>query len=207
MDKSLNITVWNERTVRLTEFEKEEALGQNLVEKFIDDASKASVREVLVRALVEGKNAENYELPLFTKKGERRDILLSATAIREPDGTISGVIGVGQDLTDFKAEQMKQKATADELSGLIENANAPIIRVDKELNITVWNERTARLTQFSKQEAIGQNLVEKFIDEDSRASVREVLRKALIYGENTENYELPLFTKQGKRRDMLLSAT
>ena len=90
---------------------------------------------------------------------------------------------------------------------MIENANAPIIRVDKELNITVWNDMIITLTGYTKNDAIGQNLVEKFIDEDSQASVREVLNKALVDGVNTENYQLPLFTKTGKRRDMLLSAT
>ena len=38
------------------------------------------------------------------------------------------------------------------------------------------------------------NLVERFIDTDSQDSVREVLRKALVEGVNTENYELPLYT-------------
>ena len=90
---------------------------------------------------------------------------------------------------------------------MIENANAPIIRVDKDLKIVVWNARTVFQTGFTKEEAIGQNLVEKFIDKESRPSVREVLRKALVDGLNTENYELPLFTKQGARREMLLSAT
>ena len=90
---------------------------------------------------------------------------------------------------------------------MIENANAPIIRVDKELNITVWNDRTAKLTGYDKDEALGQNLVEKFIDDASKASVRGVLRAALAEGKNTENYQLPLFTKSGARRDILLSAT
>ena len=90
---------------------------------------------------------------------------------------------------------------------MIENANAPIIRVDKELKITVWNERTVWLTGFAKDEAMGQNLVDKFIDAESQESVREVLRRALVEGVNTENYQLPLYTKKGARRDILLSAT
>ena len=38
------------------------------------------------------------------------------------------------------------------------------------------------MTGYTKIDALGQNLVEKFIDEDSKASVREVLRKALVDG-------------------------
>ena len=79
--------------------------------------------------------------------------------------------------------------------------------MDKELKVTVWNERTVGLTGYTKDEAMGQHLVDKFIDENSQESVREVLRKALVEGENTENYQLPLYTKDGARRDILLSAT
>ena len=90
---------------------------------------------------------------------------------------------------------------------MIENANAPIIRVDKDLKITVWNEQTVVLSGFTKDEAMGQNLVDKFIDDASQDSVREVLRRALVEGVNTENYQLPLYTKTGARREILLSAT
>ena len=70
-----------------------------------------------------------------------------------------------------------QAQALSELTDLIENACAPIIRVDRELKVTLWNQHTVVVTGFSKDEALGQNLVEKFIDEDSQASVREVLRK------------------------------
>ena len=42
------------------------------------------------------------------------------------------------------------------------------------------------------------NMPEYFLHHvGSRDSVREVLRKALVDGVNTENYQLPLFTKEG----------
>ena len=58
-------------------------------------------------------------------------------------------------MTDIKNEQIKSQAQWDELYGLIDNANAPIIRVDKDLNITVWNDRIATLTGFSKEDWLG----------------------------------------------------
>lgn len=41
---------------------------------------------------------------------------------------------------------------------------------------------------------MGKNLVNTFIHADHRSSVSEVLTKAL-FGDETSNYELPLFTK------------
>ena len=43
------------------------------------------------------KETTNFEFPLFSKIGERREILLNATTRRGPNGDVIGVIGVGQD--------------------------------------------------------------------------------------------------------------
>ena len=57
-----------------------------------------------------------------------------------------------------------------------------------------WNRKTAHITGFSKDEVMGQDLVRKFITAEYQDSVREVLQNALA-GEETANYELPLYTK------------
>ena len=57
---------------------------------------------------------------------------------------------------------------------------------------------------YSKAEAMGQNLVQLFITEDYKASVGKVLESALI-GKETANFEFPMFTKLGERRDILLN--
>eukprot|EP00742_Colponemidia_sp_Colp-10_P003169 GILJ01003377.1.p1 GENE.GILJ01003377.1~~GILJ01003377.1.p1 ORF type:complete len:685 (-),score=133.74 GILJ01003377.1:190-2031(-) len=70
---------------------------------------KASVKEVLDNAL-NGRETANYEFPLFTKHGTRREILLNATTRRDASGAIVGVVGVGQDITEKKAAERYQFA-------------------------------------------------------------------------------------------------
>ena len=53
-----------------------------------------------------------------------------------------GVVGIGQDITDLRMQQRHADAVAAELGGLIENANAPIIRVDTNMRINWWNKHT-----------------------------------------------------------------
>jgi len=100
----------------------------------------------------------------------------------------------------------EQERVADDLTRLIDNANAPIIGIDALGRVNEWNQTAARITGFSKEEALGQNLVDRFITEDYSESVRGVLEKAL-QGEETSNYEFPLFTKAGERIHLLLNAT
>ena len=100
----------------------------------------------------------------------------------------------------------EQEHTAQDLVRLIDTANAPIIGIDAHGLINEWNQTAARLTGYSKYEVMGQDLVERFISDESRLSVQRVLEKALE-GEDTANYEIPLRTKHGDTIHLLLNAT
>ena len=100
----------------------------------------------------------------------------------------------------------EQEHTAQDLVRLIDTANAPIIGIDAHGLINEWNQTAARLTGYSKYEVMGQDLVERFISDESRLSVQRVLKKALE-GEDTANYEIPLRTKHGDTIHLLLNAT
>eukprot|EP00960_Hanusia_phi_P006330 181599-Hanusia_phi.AAC.1 len=53
---------------------------------------------------------------------------------------------------------------------------------------------------------MGQSLVEVYITEEFRASVKQVLDNALK-GNETANFEFPLYTKDERRVEVLLNAT
>ena len=199
------VNEWNQTVARITGFSKEEAIGQDLVETFITDDYKESVRDVLDRALA-GDEASNYEFPLYTKAGQRIEVLLNSTTRRDAEGNVTGVVGVGQDITELAKTRREQQRIADDLTQLIDTANAPIIGIDALGKVNEWNQTVARITGFSKEEAIGQDLVETFITDDYKESVRDVLDRALA-GDEASNYEFPLYTKAGQRIEVLLNST
>jgi PAS domain S-box-containing protein len=100
----------------------------------------------------------------------------------------------------------EQERTAEDLTRLIDTANAPIIGIDAEGRVNEWNQTAARITGFEKLEVLGRNLVSEFIADDYQVAVKEVLDKALL-GEEPSNYEFPLFNKAGERREVLLNST
>ena len=153
-------------------------MGKDLVKTYITPEFQASVSTVLSNAL-DGVQTDNYEFPLYTKTGERVEVLLNATTRRDATGAIVGVVGVGQDITAMKTVQAEQERVAAELSLLIDTANAPIFGVDSEGRVTVWNRKAAQITGYSTEDTMGKNLVESFIREENRASVTMVLQQAL----------------------------
>ncbi|KAG2857450.1 hypothetical protein PC114_g28485, partial [Phytophthora cactorum] len=97
-------------------------------------------------------------------------------------------------------------AQEQEYTRLIDSANAPIFGVDVNGCVNIWNKKAAEITQYTPNDVMGENLVEKFITEDYRDAVGLVLSKALD-GVETANFEFPLMTKAGRRVEILLNAT
>jgi PAS domain S-box-containing protein len=97
-------------------------------------------------------------------------------------------------------------AMANELRTLIDTANAPIFGIDKTGKVNEWNDKTAEITGFSKEEAMNCPLVDTFIVPLLRQSVHEVLDNALE-GRGTTNYDLEFRTKSNEIRYLLVNAT
>ena len=205
IDTKGQVNEWNQKAAVLTQFSKDEVMGRGLVAEFITEEYKDSVGQVLGQAL-QGTETANFEFPLYTKKGRRLEVLLNATTRRDIDNNIIGVIGVGQDITELKNARVAEDQLAKELTQFINTANAPIFGIDAQGRINEWNQTAAKITGYKKEDVLGENLVQEFITEDYRESVKAVLESALL-GIETSNYEFPLYTNLGVRLDLLLNAT
>jgi len=200
-----NVNEWNNKTAEITGYSKDEAFGFPLVSTFIVPKLRQSVQDVLDNAL-KGCETSNYELEFRTKSNEIRYLLVNATTRRDAEGNIVGVVGVAQDVTEAAKHDRAVAALATELRQLVDTANAPIFGIDVHGDVNEWNNKTAEITEFSKEEALSRPLVSKFIVPSLRQSVQEVLDRAL-HGHETSNYELEFETKSKEIRYLLVNAT
>ena len=196
---------WNHTAEKITKYTKDEVLGQNLVETYITKDYRDAVKQVFDNALL-GKETANFEFPLFTKDDRRIMVLLNASTRRNPDGKIVGVLGVGQDISEMDTLRTESESIAKELRQFIETANAPIFGINNNGLVNEWNHTSEKITGFTKNEVLGQNLVETYITEDYRDPVKQVFDNALL-GKETANFEFPLFTKDDRRIMVLLNAS
>ena len=135
------------------------------------------MQDVFSKAL-SGVETANFEFPLVTKAGKSVEILLNATTRRDERDLIIGVVGIGQDITARVAQEQ-------EYSRLIDTANAPIFGVNVNGLINVWNKNAETVTEFSREDTKGKNLVRDFIREEHRDRVQEVFTKALAGDETS----------------------
>jgi len=205
IDTNGTVNEWNRKAAAITGFSREEVMGKDLVRRFITPEYQDSVGEVLHKAL-QGEETANFEFPLFTKSNERVDILLNAATRRGTDEVVVGVVGVGQDITELNREKAELTRIANDLTRLIDYANAPIFGVDQTGRVNEWNRKAVEITGFEKADVLGRVLAEDFITPEFRDSVKQVLDNALE-GKGTDNFEFPLFSQSGKKVEVLLNAT
>jgi PAS domain S-box-containing protein len=86
------VNEWNNKTIEITGFSRDEAWNKPLVADFIEPAFKDSVQQVMDNAL-RGQETSNYELTLETKSKEIRHLLVNATTRRDAEGNVVGVVG------------------------------------------------------------------------------------------------------------------
>jgi PAS domain S-box-containing protein len=153
------VNEWNLKSATITGFSRAEVLGRNIVQDFITKEYQSSVKEILDNAL-EGKEAANFEFPVFTKDFRRVDVLLNATTRRDLDGNVVGVYCIGQDITERKQVEVEKARVAQELQTFIDTANAPIFGIDANGLVNEWNNKSAAITGFSRDEVLGKNLVQ-----------------------------------------------
>jgi PAS domain S-box-containing protein len=142
----------------------------------------------------EEKEKRANELVLANKEKEKQE---NALIIAKKE------LAFQAELRDHRSEVER---VARDLALLIDTANAPIFGIDEQGLVNEWNLQAEEITGFTKNEVIGRDLVAYFITDDFKVSVGDVLERAL-HGEETANYEFPLFTKAGDQVDVLLNST
>jgi PAS domain S-box-containing protein len=109
-----------------------------------------------------------------------------------------------RDITECNITEREKRRVTRELRFFMDTTNAPTIDA-KGLLVNEWNE-AFEITSFTRQEVVGRDLVQDFITEEYRESVRAVIDDALR-GKETANFEFALYTKDKRRVDVLLNST
>eukprot|EP00339_Tiarina_fusa_P000456 CAMPEP_0116998306 /NCGR_PEP_ID=MMETSP0472-20121206/1425_1 /TAXON_ID=693140 ORGANISM="Tiarina fusus, Strain LIS" /NCGR_SAMPLE_ID=MMETSP0472 /ASSEMBLY_ACC=CAM_ASM_000603 /LENGTH=1067 /DNA_ID=CAMNT_0004697421 /DNA_START=41 /DNA_END=3244 /DNA_ORIENTATION=- len=205
VDTHGRVNEWNKMTTEVTGYSAAECSRRPLVETFIEASLRPSLQAVIDNAL-RGRGTSNFELEVCTKSNDTRFLLVNATTRRGAENSIMGVVFIAQDVTEACRHDRAVAAMANELRQFIDTANAPIFGIDRDGDVNEWNDKTAEITGFTKEEAFDCSLLETFIVPSMRDSVQEVLDNALE-GRGTSNYELEFRTKSNEIRHLLVNAT
>src|SRR5215210_7416746 len=163
----------NDAASELLGFRPDELVEQSLSRFISPEETReftAALREVVERGVT-----RNARLNPRSASGEVIPTTLNASALRDPDGNVIGVIGILRDMRELD----KARAYAE---SLIKNAPDPVFVSDLEGKILQANDAASQLLGFRPDELVEQSL-SKFISvEETReftAALREVVAKGV----------------------------
>jgi PAS domain S-box-containing protein len=163
----------NDAVSQLLGFRQDEVIEQSLA-RFI---SAEETREFLaaLREVVERGAMRNVRLNPRSAAGEVIPTTLNASALRDPDGQVIGVIGILRDMRELD----KARAYAETL---IKNAPDPVFVSDLEGKILQTNDAVGQLLGFRRDEVIEQSLSRFISAQETReflAALREVVERGV----------------------------
>jgi PAS domain S-box-containing protein len=203
IDNDGRINEWNAQAAFITGYSRGEALGNNLVDSYITDEYKASVSDVLARALA-GTNTANYEFPIYSRGGKRVEILLNATTRRDTEGTITGVMGVGQDITLYREQErrlrqaQKMESVGQLTGGIAHDFNNLLTVISANLELAVFEVDNAEEAPPIK---------ELLSDAASAANDGAYLTSQLLSFASLQSFKLDSFNLQALVSDIIRKAS
>jgi len=109
-----NFTFFNESMCKIIGYEREELLGMNN-RQYADEENTRKVYQVYNGVYRTGKPVKNFEWQIIRKDGDRRDIDVSISLIRDAEGHPTGFRGIVRDTTDRKRAEEEKRSLQERL--------------------------------------------------------------------------------------------
>ncbi|MHB9133892.1 MAG: PAS domain S-box protein [Armatimonadota bacterium] len=158
----------------------------------------ARVVNAKYRQCVEARHPIEEEVALDLPSGRRifQSILIP---IRDESGRIYRIIGISRDITERKQAEVALLAAKDYAENLIETANAMVVGLDNDGNVTTFNQAAEAITGYTRAEMQHRNWFEVIVP---RGWYPEVWREfeQMRAGGLPIRFENPIRTKAGEER-------
>lgn len=194
----------NDAFTRRTGYTLQEVIGKTI--GILKGANTDTSILERISSLLRAHKPATGELLNYAKNGTTFWANITANPVLDDSRKLIRCVVVQTDVTAHKAYEKKIASIARELSNLIENANAIIFGVDRNLNVNEWNSAAILTTGYSKREVVGKEIFGFLFEETQRNKLSEMMHDVLKGGVLSLQ-ELPIINKRGTRDILLISAT
>lgn len=143
------VTSWNPGAERLYGYPATEMIGRPI--RVLVPADHSDEVPELLEALKRGEAISDYETERVTKAGQRLDVSIKISPIRDASGVLIGASTIARDIGDRKRAEKK-------LRDLLEAAPDAMVIVDHVGQIVMVNAQVERLLGYRREELLGKRV-------------------------------------------------
>jgi PAS domain S-box-containing protein len=159
LDSEGHISLLNKMGADILECDRDAVIGRNWFEAFIPERLKYEVRTIFKQLMAGDVEAvAHVEGVVLTGKGHERMIQWHNTLLRNEDGTITGLLSSGEDITTHRHALTQLEQNEAMYRQLIETLHEGIWSIDADGYTTFVNPRMADILGYTAEEMVGQHL-------------------------------------------------
>jgi PAS domain S-box-containing protein len=197
------VRLYNQRAAEL--WGREPALGEQrycgALRLFRTDGTHLPHAETPMAEVLLFGGERNDDVVIERPDGSRITVRVSITALRDPQGRISGAISAFQDVTERK----KTEDDAARLAAVVASAADAIIGVSLDARITSWNRGAQGMFGHAEDEVLGKSIT--LIIPPDRLYEEDVIIGRLSRGEAIHHFETERVAKDGRLIAISLSVS
>jgi PAS domain S-box-containing protein len=167
----------------------EETVGKNDFDFFPPEMAEAYYKDDQ-RVMETGQAMLEREEPGLGPNGELRWLLTTKVPLRDAQGQVIGLVGIGRNITEQKQAHEKIRSQ----SAMLDQAHDAIILYDQDNRVTFWNAAAERILGIKAADTIGRTIEEIYPAEDVPA-IRDAMQATILHG--IWHGELQVHTKAG----------
>lgn len=167
------VNEWNHAAERHLGVDRDEALGERFIERYVP-ASERRRAVAALGSLLEGTPIESFTINLLSRNGTEVEMLFSVTTRRNSNGEVTGVLGIGQNITELR-DMQAQLIQASKLASLGEMSAGVAHELNQPLNVI----RMASVNILRKMDA-GHELDAAYLRDKLQRIERQTVRAAVI---------------------------
>ena len=203
IDAKGEVTLVNQKGSRVLGYEQKEIIGKNWFDNFLPVSIKDQTKTVFTRLMAgEIEQIEYYENSVLTKIGEERIIAWHNTILKDDEGSISGTLSSGEDITDRKRAEEVLKESEEKFRSALMGLPIMVNAVDQNGTIVFWNKKCEEITGYTAAEMIG-NLNAMELLYPDREYLETELQKWKAKNYQLKNAELISRAKDGSANAVL----
>ncbi len=198
-DEHGTINTWNTAATHIFGYAPEEILGRSVLLLVPPDLHHEELANL--ERLRRGERIDHYRTERLSKGGQRIEISVAVSPIRDTTNRIIGSALIARDI----GVQQRERAAHARLAAIVESSDDAIIAKDLNGVITDWNAAAERMFGYTAEEIVGHSIL-ALIPPELQHEEPHILGK-IRAGERIEHYETRRMRKDGHVFDISLTVS
>lgn len=157
LDGERRWTFLNAAWTAVTGHDVAEALGKDML-AYANPADHFELKEFFNTLLAAGDTSLSHQIQLLTKSGDYRWIELSARAVVDRSGAVTGLRGTFADVSDRRRTDALLRESEERYTRILEGSSEAILLIDADNQILQANNRVAQVFGYAPEELVGKEL-------------------------------------------------